>query len=470
MDGQEVHYSSSRSGTIDFSWTMKGNHILKLVAHSTPPLNASPNFRPYDFFVDGQSFFRLPKVFELGVKGTPQAQARAFGAPYPDDIQASEDADLQRAIQESLVDAEQYLKRKEASKSTEQPGSLATSSGTNLLDFGSEPPLSNYGPPPVQYVQAPPPYGHPPVSYGQPPSYAPAPSNHPAPVHNYSPVLALPPTPPAAYDQSNNLALVPAASQPQAYNPNPSVYAPSYPPSSVSYDSNPPVYAPALPVSYSPSTPNTVAAPPNYQNYANGELFSPGVTSTASAPPPYGFPGQQPMHTSDDPFAPKVPSQNEMLTSVLGLYGQAPSTPSTPGAPPQPNFQSPVAPPSGSCVNSSVNFGNTNLSMNAPLSIVNDEEEAPKSAFDKALNSLVNFDDISAPADRDIEKARQKKLEEQKIKGNKSKALPPVANSVVGSGATLTQISQVKAVSFAIHGKETSIFSNNLIEFHRRQH
>jgi hypothetical protein len=69
-DGQEVHYSSSRNNVFDFSWTMRGNHVLKVVAHASPPLSAQPGFRQYDFFVDGQSFFTFPKVFRLGLSAT----------------------------------------------------------------------------------------------------------------------------------------------------------------------------------------------------------------------------------------------------------------------------------------------------------------------------------------------------------------------------------------------------------------
>lgn len=46
---------------------MKGNHILKIVAHSATPLSPTPGFRQYDFFVNGQSFFGFPKVFRLGL-------------------------------------------------------------------------------------------------------------------------------------------------------------------------------------------------------------------------------------------------------------------------------------------------------------------------------------------------------------------------------------------------------------------
>jgi hypothetical protein len=66
-DGQEVHYSSSRSNIFDFSWTMRGNHVLKIVGNASPPLSPTPGFRQYDFFIDGQSFFSFPKVYRLGM-------------------------------------------------------------------------------------------------------------------------------------------------------------------------------------------------------------------------------------------------------------------------------------------------------------------------------------------------------------------------------------------------------------------
>lgn len=67
MDGKETHFSSSRNNLFEFSWTMKGNHVLKIAAHAQPPMSAAPGFRQYDFFVDGQSFFTFPKVFRLGL-------------------------------------------------------------------------------------------------------------------------------------------------------------------------------------------------------------------------------------------------------------------------------------------------------------------------------------------------------------------------------------------------------------------
>jgi hypothetical protein len=66
-DGQEVHYSNNRNQTFEYSWTMKGNHVLKISAHASPPLSPTPGWRQYDFFVDGQTFFSFPKLFRLGL-------------------------------------------------------------------------------------------------------------------------------------------------------------------------------------------------------------------------------------------------------------------------------------------------------------------------------------------------------------------------------------------------------------------
>lgn len=66
-DGQEVHYANSRNNMFEYSWTMKGNHVLKIIAHASPPLSPTPGFRQYDFFVNGQSFFSFPKVFRVGL-------------------------------------------------------------------------------------------------------------------------------------------------------------------------------------------------------------------------------------------------------------------------------------------------------------------------------------------------------------------------------------------------------------------
>lgn len=61
---------------------MRGNHVLKVVAHASPPLSSQPGFRQYNFFVNGQSFFTFPKVFRLGLSANDPrgvAPAAAYG-------------------------------------------------------------------------------------------------------------------------------------------------------------------------------------------------------------------------------------------------------------------------------------------------------------------------------------------------------------------------------------------------------
>lgn len=233
-DGQEVHYSSNRTQVFDFSWTMRGNHVLKIIAHATSPLNPSHNFRQYDFFVDGMSFFNMPKVHRLGLMGSaPVHDSGAlvmahssrtgtysnynmggsyYGAPRNDTVSPSsakrsiivemeaphnaqeEEAYLQEAIKASLSEANE--------SQNNVPKAAPPQEQDLLIDFGSEPePQSNVpaltagtgsnmnynaaivtAPPSAasQYALGPSPgYGYPPAPSADP--FAPAPYNAPAP-------------------------------------------------------------------------------------------------------------------------------------------------------------------------------------------------------------------------------------------------------------------------------------------------
>lgn len=433
MDGQEVHYSTSRSNVIDFSWTMKGNHVLKLSAMATSPVQSTPGtYRQYDLFIDGQSFFAMPKVYELGLRGSPQAHARVpgdVGAYRSDPRGAQEEADLQRAIQESITESRRHLESKGRSTDSYGGSSYAApspaphdqSATTDLLGFAGD---SNALAP--AYAPAPVAPGYPPA-----PAYAPAPAAPgypPAPAYAPAPAPYAPAVPALTYGAPAPAAPYPGA--PAAGAPAPPVYtAPApYAPAPQAYAPAPQPYAPA---SYAPATPNSVQ--PQQSAYPGGELLSPGVTSTASAPPAYGFPVQQPMHSLDDPFAPRVPTQTDMHSAILNAYGGEPPTTPAGGTPAQPNFSTPQATPTGG----------PSLSMNAPLAI---EETAnqPKSEFDSALKNLVNFDDITSPAEGELKLTMIKKEEAKKKKGNKSQPIAPAANRMVGSHATLSQIQTVK--------------------------
>lgn len=84
------------------------------------------------------------------------------------------------------------------------------------------------------------------------------------------------------------------------------------------------------------------------------------------------------------------------------------------------------------------------LSMNA-LALTDEEQTKPVSEVESALKQLVNFDDISAPTEKDIMVAKKKQDDQLKKNPHKSKGLPPkVSKGNVGSGATLSQIASVK--------------------------
>lgn len=400
MDTREIHYSSSRAGLLDFSWTTKGNHVIKVVCHAAPPLTPVPGFRQYDLFVDGQSFFTMPKVYELGLKGPIASHARvpgAFSNPtspisvdsgYPRSVggdfalpsRDQEDADLRRAIQASLEESRRHLENK-GSSATLGAQSAQTLEG-DLLDFGSPPPSENHYHPQsdarsvsgMSYYSAPP-------SYSQPPPYAsPPPFQSPLPV--------------------GPGALVPSHGPPGAY------YQAPPPPTTPMYASPPPVPPAPAP------TPQTGYAPPPSQYMQ----------------PSFGFNSMP----DEDPFAPKPPPpppQQDFATMILGAYQNPP--PATPMAagPPESNG-TPYTP-------------QTPVQSMTMLAVTH-EEEAPISELEKAMRNLVNIDHIDEPAEGEFKLTMVKKEEEKKKqKKGKSVPLPPVAVNVVGNGATLAQIKEV---------------------------
>jgi hypothetical protein len=86
--------------------------------------------------------------------------------------------------------------------------------------------------------------------------------------------------------------------------------------------------------------------------------------------------------------------------------------------------------------------------MSGPLALPEEPQtSAPQSDIDKALSSLVNFDDLTEPAERQIKLTMMKEEAAKKKNPHKSKGLPPAATNMVGTGATLGQIQSVKPVS-----------------------
>jgi len=222
MDTKEIHFSNNRAGILDHSWTTRGNHVIKVVCHASPPMSATPGFRQYDLLIDGQSFFNMPKVYELGVKGTTSSYSgrRGGGAPRGDlsrtapTTRSQEEDDLKRAIQASLEESRAHL-----GEAPKQSG------GADLLNFGSQPAMAPAPPPDSKSVAS--------FYSAPPPTYTPAPYQSPPPIGMANPVgsPAVPPNP---------RALVPAVA-PQGY------YGAPPPPSTPHTTTVPPAFAAAPP-------------------------------------------------------------------------------------------------------------------------------------------------------------------------------------------------------------------------------
>lgn len=444
MDGKEVHYSMNRTGVLDHSWTARGNHILKVQCHAAAPMTANPNFRQYDLFIDGQSFFLMPKVYELGLRGgsrgapPPSAGygsgAPSFAAPAAN-IRAprdptEEEEELQRAINASIQESKQHLGE---NRSAPGPAPAApptpsgdllsmdgpSSPGFDTMSFSSAPPPSQtqYGAP-AQYAQQPPPPQHPygqqppPPQYGQPPP--------PSPQYGQQPPTT--PTYPSSNAGASSFPALPPSnsysSPPQQQQPPPQQAYGAPPPAAAYGQPQPPPqqYAPP-PQQYAPAPSPYAAAPVGTQSYSGADQF--GLQSGM-----------------DDPFAPKPPSHNDIATEILSAYS-ATSPTSTAG--PGQSFDSPGTQNGGT---PQANGGNNYMNT---MALVEVKEEEPSNPFDAALKKLVNFDHIDEPAEEQL-KLTMKKKEDETVKKNmgKSRGLPPVAKGQVGSQATLSQISSVK--------------------------
>ncbi|KAL3784499.1 hypothetical protein ACHAW5_000061 [Stephanodiscus triporus] len=89
FDSEEVFFDvgSSTQTKIKHSWKDPLGHTLKIEIHAanvSTKSNPHSDWRQYDLFIDGVSFFRMPKIFEIGV-GLKEAYRIALSPPPPQD-------------------------------------------------------------------------------------------------------------------------------------------------------------------------------------------------------------------------------------------------------------------------------------------------------------------------------------------------------------------------------------------------
>lgn len=85
INGREIHFQAGKRGpssinpsrradVFEAKWQMPGNHVCELVCYAYKPSMGSPekrnkDWRQYNMIIDGRSFFDLPQIFDLGLKG-----------------------------------------------------------------------------------------------------------------------------------------------------------------------------------------------------------------------------------------------------------------------------------------------------------------------------------------------------------------------------------------------------------------
>lgn len=427
MDGKEVHYSTNRAGTLDFSWQTKGNHVIKVLCHAAPPMSAEPDFRQYDLSVDGQPFFRMPKVFQIGIKGSvPHKILGAYRSNNHNPIspvsiessltpttQEQEEENLRRAIEASIKDAKQHLGEIPKDRTSYVSTSNGRSNDGDLLGFGGPTGADAFDNTRsvASFFSAPTTYDH---NHQSPPP----PTTYPTPDTASAVGGALVPAVAPGYCQA---PLPPATGQPP-YASSLSLHQPLF--------SSPPLVPPAP-----APTPDTRFAPqqPVYN------AFGASVT-TKGAPDVFG------LHSStvvtDDPFEPKPsppPTHEDLASAVLASYQTIRDLPLTHTAP------------------GGVSSTHSGEPLTEVLSIssvaVTTVDEKPKSEFEKALLNLVNIDHIDEPVESEIKLTMMKKQEkDKKVKKGRSIPKPHAGKGMVGSNAPLFQIKR----DFVHEGNKTT--------------
>jgi len=72
FDGREVFFDIGEASQtkLTHTWKDKTGHIIQVKIHAAPmstKMNPDPDWKQYDLLIDGVSFFRMPKIYEIGV-------------------------------------------------------------------------------------------------------------------------------------------------------------------------------------------------------------------------------------------------------------------------------------------------------------------------------------------------------------------------------------------------------------------
>jgi hypothetical protein len=69
-NGRQLLVDVSKGKMFEHTWINHRGNTLRLVVYSSQPMISHMGNRQYDLFIDGVSFFVLPKLYEVGLKGS----------------------------------------------------------------------------------------------------------------------------------------------------------------------------------------------------------------------------------------------------------------------------------------------------------------------------------------------------------------------------------------------------------------
>lgn len=188
-NGKQIFIGVNKSSVFEHQWTDSRGNMIKLVAHAGTPVANAVGSRQYDLFINGKSYFTLPKTYEIGLRGPAQetrtpgvitAQDHAVVAPPKRHLpsyspsgrtilqprsQEEEMSDIKRAIEASLQESRDHLAAKgRLGEESAPPSVVQTSQAPQntqppqteapLIDFLSDPTPSVTSAPYVQNPNA----------------------------------------------------------------------------------------------------------------------------------------------------------------------------------------------------------------------------------------------------------------------------------------------------------------------------
>lgn len=87
-NGKQIYVGMNKTSVFEHRWTDSRGNDIRMVSHATAPLSSTSKSRQYDLFVNGKSFFELPKAYEIGLRGPSDSripgvnsQSIASGSP-----------------------------------------------------------------------------------------------------------------------------------------------------------------------------------------------------------------------------------------------------------------------------------------------------------------------------------------------------------------------------------------------------